>query len=32
MDVLMRVQNSYEIAMAREGAKVINVQKYERAA
>jgi len=32
MDVLMRMQNSYDIARARKGAKAIKVQKYKRAA
>jgi addiction module HigA family antidote len=32
MDVLMRMQNSYDIARARKGAKAIKVRKFERAA
>lgn len=32
MDVLMRMQNSYDIARARRGAKAIKVQKFRRAA
>jgi antitoxin HigA-1 len=32
MDVLMRMQNSYDIAQARKGAKSIKVQKFKRAA
>ncbi|HEY5364094.1 MAG TPA: HigA family addiction module antitoxin [Aestuariivirga sp.] len=32
MDVLMRMQNSYDIARARKGAKAIKVQKFKRAA
>ena len=32
MDTLMRMQNSYDIAKARKGAKAIKVQKYRRAA
>ena len=32
MDTLMRMQNSYDIAKARKGAKAIKVQRYKRAA
>ena len=32
MDTLMRMQNSYDIAKARKGAKAIKVQKWKRAA
>jgi antitoxin HigA-1 len=32
MDVLMRMQNSYDIARARKSARAIKVQKYKRAA
>ena len=32
MDVLMRMQNSYDIARARKGAKALKVQKFKRAA
>jgi antitoxin HigA-1 len=32
LDVLMRMQNSYDIARARMGSKAIKVQKLERAA
>ncbi len=32
MDLLMRMQNSYDIAKMRKGAKAIKVQKYRRAA
>ena len=32
MDTLMRMQNSYDIAKARKGAKSIKVQKYRKAA
>ena len=32
MDVLMRMQNSYDIARAREGAKAIKVKRYSVAA
>ena len=32
MDTLMRMQNSYDIAKARKGAKAIKVQKYRKAA
>jgi len=32
MDVLMRMQNSYDIARARKSAKGIKVRKFERAA
>ena len=32
MDTLMRMQNSYDIAKARKGAKAIKVQKWRRAA
>jgi antitoxin HigA-1 len=32
MDVLMRMQNSYDIAKARKSAKSIKVQKFKRAA
>ena len=32
MDVLMCMQNSYDIAKARKGAKKIKVQKFKRAA
>jgi antitoxin HigA-1 len=32
MDVLMRMQNSYDIARVRKSAKAIRVQRYERAA
>ena len=32
MDTLMRMQNSYDIAKARKGAKAIKVQRWRRAA
>ena len=32
MDTLMRMQNSYDIAKARKGAKAIKVQRWKRAA
>jgi len=32
MDLLMRMQNSYDIAKMRKGAKAIKVQKFKRAA
>ena len=32
MDTLMRMQNSYDIAKARKGAKAIKVQRFRRAA
>ena len=32
MDTLMRMQNSYDIAKARRGAKAIKVQRWKRAA
>ena len=32
MDTLMRMQNSYDIAKARKGAKGIKVQRFRRAA
>ncbi len=32
MDVLMRMQNSYDIARARKAAKGIRVQKFKKAA
>ena len=32
MDTLMRMQNIYDIAKARKGAKAIKVQKWKRAA
>jgi antitoxin HigA-1 len=32
MDVLMRMQNSYDIAQARKSAKSIKVQRFKRAA
>jgi antitoxin HigA-1 len=32
MDVLMRMQNSYDIARAHKGAKAIKVQKWKRVA
>ena len=32
MEILMRMQNSYDIAKARRGAKAIKVQRWKRAA
>lgn len=32
MDLLMRLQNSYDIAKMRKGAKAIKVKKFRRAA
>ena len=32
MDTLMRMQNSYDIAKTRKGAKAIKVQRFKRAA
>ena len=32
MDILMRMQNSYDIAKARKGAKAIKVPRFKRAA
>jgi antitoxin HigA-1 len=32
MDLLMRMQNSYDIAKMRKGAKAIKVQRFKRAA
>ena len=32
MDTLMRMQNSYDIAKIRKGAKAIKVQRFKRAA
>lgn len=32
MDLLMRMQNSYDIARARKGEKAIKVQKFRKAA
>jgi antitoxin HigA-1 len=32
MDLLMRMQNSYDIAKARKGAKAIKVQRFKKAA
>lgn len=32
MNTLMRMQNSYNIAKARKGAKAIKVQRFKRAA
>ena len=32
MDLLMRMQNSYDIARARKGANAIKVRKFKRAA
>ena len=32
MDILMRMQNSYDIARARKSAKLIKVQRFKKAA